>query len=269
MNSLPSCLFLLFSNFSSKWNRNTLPKAAKCSCSVQCVFWVVCHCCKYSCRGHVLKTCLVLCTLLACMCENSSARAQIQRCVCLFLCMWVRVCVLSLEFPCIYQHYLKTLKMHLVCWNLSVLWQIESLNSVLKQYYCRKFFGVGIALEFISEQKDRYEVSQAWSELLGANVNMCCDTGQHCSSSVPVIVVAADHYIVVRNRIRNHTRFWGFFVWKQWLHCFFTVVNPLFTSSVFNGGHLKNIYWGKACFVHSHLQLGKSRWMTVHSIELW
>lgn len=59
--------------------------------------------------------------------------------------------------------------MHLVCWNSSVLWHIESLNSVLKQYYYRKFFGVAIALEFISEQKDRYEVSQAWSEPLGAN----------------------------------------------------------------------------------------------------
>lgn len=65
---------------------------------------------------------------------------------------------------------IKILKRHLVCWNSSVLWQIESLNSVLKQYYYPKFFGVGIALECISEQKDHYEVSQAWSEPLGAKV---------------------------------------------------------------------------------------------------
>lgn len=76
LSSLLSCLVLLSSNFSSKWNRNTSPKAAKCSCSVKCVFWVVCSCCTYSCRGHVLKMCSILCTLLACMCENSSACAD-------------------------------------------------------------------------------------------------------------------------------------------------------------------------------------------------
>lgn len=117
LSSLLSCLFFLSSNFSSKWNRNILPKAAKCSCSVKVSF--------------LSDLQLLYIFLQRSRCEN------VFNCVlCLHVCMktpvlvhrfrfvFVYSCVHQSGFVCCHWNFHafrfwnithKTLKMHLVC----------------------------------------------------------------------------------------------------------------------------------------------------------